>query len=68
MSGSVYLHKDDLVTMLQFLDAFPESSQLELTYDNSSGIGTTIEVHIHGINFNGQIVTIKRTIVNEADW
>ena len=67
----MYLHKDDLVTILQFMDAFEYTNELgmvEVTCDNSSGIGSVIQAKIHGVYLNGQQVSVTKTIVDERDW
>jgi hypothetical protein len=66
--NSVLLHKDDLVTIKQFLDAFPDKDYVEITADNSSGIGTIIKAHITGAIVNGHIVNISKDIVDESSW
>lgn len=63
----MYLHKDDLVTILQFMDAF-EHSKVELIEDNCSGIGTTLEAKLHGVQLNGHAVTVSKMIVDESSW
>jgi hypothetical protein len=63
----MYLHKDDLVTILQFMDAF-EYSEVELIEDNCSGIGATLEAKLHGVQLNGHAVTVSKMIVDESSW
>lgn len=65
--NSIYLHRDDLETMLQFIEAF-EHSNVEIVADSSSGIGTTITARLHGVNVNGMTVTIEKDIVDESSW
>lgn len=66
--NNVILHKDDLVTIMQFLDAFPDKDYVEITADNSSGIGTIIKANIIGVNLNGMVVNVSRDIVDESSW
>lgn len=69
MLNSVYLHKDDLETLLQFLNAFPNGTDIvEVISDNSSGIGTIITAKINGIALNGTVVDVTKTIVDESSW
>lgn len=71
MSNSVYLHRDDLDTILNIMDRFyePEDRQVvEIEYDTSSGIGAVVKVHLHGVDFNGLKVTVSKVIVDENDW
>jgi hypothetical protein len=65
---TIYLHKDDLQTILQFLEAFPERDVVELTSDTSSGIGALIKASIIGATVNGHVVTVTKDIVDESGW
>lgn len=65
---TIYLHKDDLKTILQFLEAFPERDVVELTSDTSSGIGALIKASIIGATVNGHVVTVTKDIVDESSW
>ena len=56
--NSIYLHRDDLETLIQFIEAF-EHSKVEIVADSSSGIGTTITARLHGVNLNGMTVTVE---------
>lgn len=66
--ASIYLHRDDLVTIQQFLAAFPEAHQVEITADVSSGIGAIVDATIHGAEVNGQKVSVTKNIVDETSW
>lgn len=69
MQNKVYLHKDDLETLIQFLKAFPNGTDIvEITSDNSSGIGSIITAKINGIALNGMVVDVTKTIVDESSW
>jgi hypothetical protein len=63
----MHLFKDDLKTILQFMEAFGQET-VEVTCDNSSGIGSVIQAKIHGVYLNGQQVSVTKTIVDEKDW
>lgn len=65
---TIYLHKDDLQTILQFLEAFPERDVVELTSDTSSGIGALIKASVIGATVNGHVVTVTKDIVDESSW
>jgi hypothetical protein len=65
---SIYLHKDDLQTILQFLEAFPDRNVVEVTSDTSSGIGAIIKASIIGATVNGHVVTVTKDIVDESSW
>lgn len=65
---SIYLHRDDLETILQFLKAFPDANTVEVTSDNSSGIGSIINAIIHGQDVYGHKVSVTKQIVDETSW
>lgn len=66
--ASIYLHRDDLETIKQFLDSFPEANVVEVTSDISSGIGAIIDATIHACEVNGQTVSVTKNIVDETSW
>ena len=68
MIKSIYLHKDDLETILQFLKSFPDAHTVEVTCDNSSGIGSIINAIIHGQDVYGHKVSVTKQIVDETSW
>lgn len=61
------LHKDDLVTITQFLNKYPDVSYVTLSVDSSSGIGSTIDININTV-VNGDAVTITKNIADESSW
>ena len=63
----VYLHRDDLVTIMQFMDAF-EQSVVEITSDTSSGIGASTTARLTHVNLNGNTVNVEKVISGEEDW
>lgn len=65
---TIYLHKDDLQTILQFLESFPERDVVEVTSDTSSGIGALIKASVIGATVNGHVVTVTKDIVDESSW
>lgn len=65
---SIYLHRDDLKTILQFLDSFPDRDVVEVTSDTSSGIGAIIKASVIGSTVNGHVVTVTKDIVDESSW
>ena len=68
MTASIYLMKDDLQTILNFMNNFPDNHTVEITSDASSGIGAIINAHLHGVDMNGLKVTITTNIVDETSW
>lgn len=68
MKSSIYLNRDDLRTIQQFMDAFPGSETLEITSDTSSGIGAIMHAILHAIDVNGHRVNVTKQIVDESSW
>lgn len=65
---SIYLHKDDLETIIQFIEAInPEHQRVELLAKHC-GIGTTITAKIHGVELNGMTVSVEKEIVGSESW
>lgn len=65
---TIYLHRDDLETIAQFLNSFPDRDIVEITSDNSSGIGYLIKASVIGATVNGHIVKVTKDIVDESSW
>lgn len=65
---TIHLHKDDLLNIIKFMDSFPDKEFVEITCDNSSGIGSHIQAHLGAVEINGNIVTITKDIVDESSW
>lgn len=65
---SIYLHRDDVETILQFIQSFDGRDVVEVTCDNSSGIGNVITATLHGVELNGQKVSVTKTIIDETSW
>ena len=66
--NEMYLHKEDLQSMLKFLEGFPDKDIVYVTCDTSSGIGALIKASIIGVVVNNQIVTVTKDIVDENGW
>ena len=65
---TIYLHKRDLESIQDFLNAFPDREVVMITSDNSSGIGFVIKASLIGATVNGNIVTVTKDIVDETSW
>lgn len=65
--NEIYLHRDDLETLIQFLDAF-ESNTVLVKSDGSSGIGSTVIAKINSVDFHGMKVNVEKVISDEKDW
>lgn len=66
--SSIYLHRDDLATIKQFMDAFPDCHTVEVTADTSSGIGAIVNATLHAVDVNGMRVNVTKSIVDETSW
>ena len=64
----IYLHRDDLVAIQEFMEAFPETEIVELNADSSSGIGTILTATLNSVVVNKTIVSVSKTIVDESSW
>ena len=64
----MYLHKDHLEDILEFMNKFPGSDVVEIDTDTSSGIGSTITAKLHNVKVNGETVTVSRVITDFENW
>ena len=64
---TVHLHRDDLQTIMQFANKYPDSEYITVTSDNSSGIGSIVKAHVKAV-VNGDMVTVTKDIVDESSW
>ena len=65
----MYLHKEDLLAIIEFMDAFnPEHETVEINVDSSSGIGSTVTATLNGLDINGQRVSVSRVISDFENW
>jgi hypothetical protein len=65
--NEVSLHRDDVITILQFINKYPDSEYVTVTSDSSSGIGSLIKANVKTI-LHGDFVTITKDIVDESGW
>ena len=65
---TIHLHRDDLVSIQKFIEAFPDREYVTLKADNSSGIGTILTATLVGVTVNGNIVDVTKNIVDESSW
>jgi hypothetical protein len=68
MVNEIYLHKEDIVSIKNFLDSFPDKDVVLITSDTSSGIGALVRASIIGATVNGHVVTVTKDIVDESSW
>ena len=66
--NTIFLHKDDLQTIMQFVQAFPDTDTVEIKSDSSSGIGNIITATLHHVDLNGMLVSVTKNIVDETSW
>ena len=65
--NKVSLHKDDLLAIIKFADKYTDSDYITIEVDSSSGIGSIVTASIPAV-VNGDMVVIKKTIVDESSW
>jgi hypothetical protein len=61
------VHKDDLVSILNFANKYPDVEWVTITVDSSSGIGSIVKATITGV-VDGDMVEVTKTIVDESSW
>lgn len=64
----IYLHRDELKTILEFMDSFSEIDTVLVKADNSSGIGSIVTATLIGVKINGHQVGVTKTISDESNW
>ena len=65
--NKVSLHKEDLLAIIKFADKYTDSDYITIEVDSSSGIGSIVTASIPAV-VNGDMVVIKKTIVDESSW
>jgi hypothetical protein len=66
--NKVYLTKQDLRKIIEFVDSFPDSGEMvTITVENDSGIGSIINASVD-TKINDHLVTVTKEIVNEESW
>lgn len=73
--NELHLYRDDLVRMIEFIDKINPTDTLrlgcgtvKLTYDNSSGIGTTITATCPHEYEDGKWGELSIVITDESNW
>jgi hypothetical protein len=64
----MYLHREDLKALQEFLDTFPDANVVEVDADSSSGIGSIITATIHAVDVRGVKVNVSKVIADETSW
>ena len=63
----MYLHRDDLMSILEFIDKFGVDT-VNVEVDNSSGIGSTVTATIENVLVNGTEVSVSKEIAGVENW
>jgi Holliday junction resolvase len=66
--NQIYLHREDLESILKFLNTFQDKDIVLVSSDTSSGIGALIKASVIGANVGGHVVTVTKDIVDESSW
>lgn len=71
----IYLHRDDLVKMIEFIDTINpvdtlrvQAGTVKVTYDNSSGIGAIVKASCPHEYAEGKWGDLEISIVDESSW
>ena len=66
--NKIYLSKNDLGNILEFVSAFPDfQGNIAITCESDSGIGSFINASIQ-TTINSQVVTVTKEIVGVESW
>lgn len=65
--NTIRLTRDDLVTIKDIFDRFPEVHSLEVTVDHSSGIGAAVTVALN-TTINDYSGTFEIDITDTSNW
>lgn len=70
MNNSIYLHRDELAKIANFLDAFSTSpdTAVEITSDTSSGIGAIVSAKVHNVVIKDLAVNVELIISSVENW
>lgn len=65
----MYLSRDDLKDILEFLNNFPSNEVVEVNSDSSSGIGSIVTATVHNVHMNGlEDVSVTKEISGVENW
>jgi hypothetical protein len=65
--NQIHLQRDDVSTILAFIEKYPQSEYITISVDSSSGIGSIVKVSLPTV-INGDAVVVEKTIVDESSW
>lgn len=63
----INLQKEELELIVEFANKYPECSYITISSNDSSGIGSIIDVSVATV-INGDDVIVTKTIANESNW
>lgn len=64
----MYLHLQDLESIIDFMKKFEGAEIVEVTADSSSGIGTVVTATLHHVEVNGVQVAVSKIISDVENW
>jgi len=67
MSTRIYISKTELLEVIKILEENNIEGVVELIYDNSSGIGSTLDVEFDFI-LNNRPVAVRANVVGVENW
>ena len=65
--NNIYLQLKDINAIVEFMNTF-DAKIVEISCDNTSGIGSNIVAKINSVVVKGIEVDIERIISDEKDW
>jgi hypothetical protein len=66
--STVSLYRSELEDIAKVLKKFPEAESLDITVDNSSGIGKITDIVIPNVEINGATGDLKISITGVDHW
>ena len=64
----IYLHKNDLLKIIELIDEVNAEGTVKIEYDNSSGIGSTIHASVPVQYAAGKVGDLKVCISGVENW
>lgn len=65
---SLYLSREDIETLRQLFEEFPDQRTVEVTSDTSSGIGAIVKATFHNVPVFGKPSSVTFTLADEGNW
>lgn len=67
IKSNIYIHKKDILKILETMEKFPSESNYQLVYDNTPGLGYCIDMIIP-LTLDNQKGEFKVPIVGVENW